>query len=66
MESENLRIDPQTDSQKEMWEEVSSTTNQLYRYCDDLMKGGEEKGAQEDVLTLNALENYSGDTIERK
>ena len=49
-----------------MWKEVSATTNRLYRYCDDLMTNGEEKGAQEDVLTLSALENYSGDPIERK
>ncbi len=66
VETENMRIDPMNDSQKEMWDEVASTTNQLYRYCDDLMTNGEEKGAQEDVLTLSALENYSGDPIERK
>ena len=53
------------DSQKEMWDEVASTTNQLYRYCDDLMTNGEEKGAQEDVITLDALENYSDAPIER-
>ena len=64
---ENLRIDPQTDSQKAMWEDVVTTTNQLYRYCDDLMSSGEEeRGAQEDVITLDALEKYSGDTIVRE
>ena len=64
--SESLEIDPQSDSQKEMWNEVVTTTNQLYRYCDDLMTNGEERGAQEDVITLDALENYSGDTIVRE
>ena len=64
---ENLRIDPQTDSQKAMWEDVVTTTNQLYRYCDDLISSGEEeRGAQEDVITLDALEKYSGDTIVRE
>ena len=64
--SESLEIDPQSDLQKEMWDEVVTTTNQLYRYCDDLMTNGEERGAQEDVITLDALENYSGDTIVRE
>ena len=64
--SESLEIDPQSDLQKEMWDEVVTTTNQLYRYCDDLMTSGEERGAQEDVITLDALENYSGDTIVRE
>ena len=64
--SESLEIDPQSDLQKEMWDEVVTTTNQLYRYCDDLMTNGEERGAQEDVITLDALKNYSGDTIVRE
>ena len=64
--SENIKADPMTDSQKEMWDEVVETTNQLYRYCDDLMTNGEERGAQEDVITLDALENYSGETIVRE
>ena len=64
---ENLSIDPLTDSQAENWSEVAATTNRLYRYCDDVMtRGKEERGAMEDVITLNALENYSGEPIVRQ
>ena len=62
---EALKIGEQSEAQQEMWKEVSATTNRLYRYCDDLMTNGEEKGAQEDVITLDALENYSDAPIER-
>ncbi len=62
---DDLKIGEQSEAQQEMWKEVSATTNRLYRYCDDLMTNGEEKGAQEDVITLDALENYSDAPIER-
>ena len=62
---EALKIGEQSEAQQEMWKEVSATTNRLYRYCDDLMTNGDEKGAQEDVITLDALENYSDAPIER-
>jgi len=62
---EALKIGEQSEAQQEMWKEVSATSNRLYRYCDDLMTNGEEKGAQEDVITLDALENYSDAPIER-
>ena len=63
--NDDLKIGEQSEAQQEMWKEVSATTNRLYRYCDDLMTNGEEKGAQEDVITLDALENYSDAPIER-
>ena len=66
MNEEGLEIDPLKAGATEDWEEVVISTNQLYRYCDDLMTKGDVKGAQEDVLTLVSLENYSGDTIQRK
>lgn len=62
---DDLKIGEQSEAQQEMWKEVSATTNRLCRYCDDLMTNGEEKGAQEDVITLDALENYSDAPIER-
>ena len=62
---DDLKIGEQSEAQQEMWKEVSATTNRLYRYCDDLMTNGDEKGAQEDVITLDALENYSDAPIER-
>ena len=62
---DDLKIGEQSEAQQAMWKEVSATTNRLYRDCDDLMTNGEEKGAQEDVITLDALENYSDAPIER-
>ncbi len=64
---EELEIRPQTEAQRENWAEVVTATNQLYRYCDDLMtNGGEHRGAQEDVVTLATLGEYSGKPIETK
>lgn len=61
---EGLEADPLADSDRENWEEVAEATNQLYRYCDDLMTKGENRYAQEDVMTLLALDRYSGAPIE--
>ena len=60
---EELKTRPLSDEQRENWKEVVTSTNQLYRYCDDLMKHGKSRGAQEDVVTLSMLGNYSGATI---
>ena len=64
--NEKLQIDPLSEYQQEAWQQVVTSTNQLYRYCDDLMTNGETRGAQEDVVTLLSLDSYSGATIERK
>ena len=64
--NEKLQIDPLSEYQQEAWKQVVTSTNQLYRYCDDLMTNGETRGAQEDVVTLLSLDSYSGATIERK
>ncbi len=63
---EDLKPGFLTDEQKESWKEVSKTSNQLYRYCDDMMTKGDGRGAQEDVVTLFMLDNYSDAPIERK
>ncbi len=63
---EDLKPGFLTDEQKEGWKEVSKTSNQLYRYCDDMMTKGDGRGAQEDVVTLFMLDNYSDAPIERK
>ena len=65
IKEEELKIDPLRAGLYADWDEVVTSTNQLYRYCDDLMTKGDVKGAQEDVLTLVSLGNYSGDTIQR-
>lgn len=63
---EELKVDPLSDEQKENWSEVVTATNQLYRYCDDIMTNtNKEKGAQEDVWTLLQLGDYSGAPIQR-
>lgn len=63
---EHLKIDPLSSENQQMWkDDVVVSTNQLYRYCDDLMTNGTDRGAQEDVLTITSLSNYSGDTIKR-
>ena len=64
--NEKLQIDPLSEYQQEAWKQVVTSTNQLYRYCDDIMTNGETRGAQEDVVTLLSLDSYSGATIERK
>lgn len=64
--AEDLKPGYLTNDQKEGWKEVSKTTNQLYRYCDDMMVKGNGRGAQEDVVTLFMLDNYSDAPIERK
>lgn len=67
IEREGLKADTLTETQAENWKEVVTATNQLYRYCDELMKkGSEERSTQEDVVTLATLGNYSGATIETK
>lgn len=63
---EELEIDPLTKDQRDTWKEIASSTNKLYRYCDDLMKKGEVRSVQEDVITLSELGNYSGDPIKTK
>ena len=66
VEEEKLNIDPLNEAQKENWAEAAKCTNQLYRYCDDVMTHTTEvKGAQEDVLTLFKIGGYSGDPIVR-
>ena len=64
--TEDLKPGYLTEEQKEGWKEVSKTTNQLYRYCDDMMTKGNGRGAQEDVVTLFMLDDYSDAPIERK
>lgn len=63
---EDLEADPISEDTEESWKEVSGSTNQLYRYCDDLMTRGDLRGAQEDVLTLASLGNYSDAPVEKK
>ena len=64
---EELETHELTEDQRDNWKEVSTATNQLYRYCDDLMSHGKEtRGAQEDVVTLATLGQYSGAPIEKK
>ena len=64
---EELQTDTLTEEQRENWNDVVKATNQLYRYCDDIMtKGKEVRGAQEDVVTLATLGEYSGAPIETK
>ena len=64
---EELKVDKLTEEQQENWNQVVTSTNQLYRYCDDIMTNGKETtGAQEDFMTLTALDKYSGATIETK
>ncbi len=63
---QKLRPDPLTDSQREAWQDTVSATNQLYRYCDHLMSTGDVRGAQEDVLTLLALGDYSDAPLTRR
>ena len=66
VEEEKLNIDPLNEAQKENWAEAAKCTNQLYRYCDDVMTHTTEvKGAQEDVLTLFKISGYSGEPIVR-
>ena len=65
IKEEELKIDPLRTGLLSDWDEVVISTNQLSRYCDDLMTKGDVKGAQEDVLTLVSLGNYSGETIQR-
>lgn len=66
VKTEDLKPGYLTEEQKEGWKEVSKTTNQLYRYCDDMMTKGNGRGAQEDVVTLFMLDDYSDAPIERK
>ena len=66
VKAEDLKPGYLSEEQKEGWKEVSKTTNQLYRYCDDMMTKGDGRGAQEDVVTLFMLNNYSSAPIERK
>ncbi|HCA04978.1 MAG TPA: hypothetical protein DEO32_03660 [Ruminococcaceae bacterium] len=63
---EELKVDPLSEEQRENWNDVVKATNRLYRYCDDLMTRGEVRGAQEDVVTLSLLDNYSSAPIEQK
>ncbi len=64
---EELETHELTEDQRDNWKEVCTATNQLYRYCDDLMSHGKEtRGAQEDVVTLATLGQYSGAPIEKK
>ncbi len=66
VKTEDLKPGYLTEEQKEGWKEVSKTTNQLYRYCNDMMTKGNGRGAQEDVVTLFMLDDYSDAPIERK
>lgn len=63
---ENLETRPISEEQTENWDTVVKSTNQLYRYCDDLMKRGVVRGAQEDIVTLSNLDDYSSAPIETK
>ena len=63
---EGIVPNPLNGMQKDVWEGTAKTANQLYRYCNDLMMRGEVRGAQEDVLTLTSLPNYSDAPIESK
>ncbi len=67
MYREGLETDALSEAAAENWKEVVTATNQLYRYCDDIMtnkKGA--RGAQEDVVTLATLGEYSGAPIQTK
>ena len=62
---EKLKTDPLSNYLKDQWEDVVASTNQLYRYCDNIMTSGNSRGAQEDVITLTELENYSDAHIDK-
>lgn len=62
---EKLKTDPLSNYLKDQWEDVVASTNQLYRYCDNIMTSGNNRGAQEDVITLTELENYSDAHIDK-
>lgn len=67
MHREGLEADVLKDDLNDNWKDAVTATNQLYRYCDDLMSKSEEaRGAQEDVVTLATLGEYSGATIKTK
>jgi hypothetical protein len=67
MHREGLEADALKEDLTENWQDAVTATNQLYRYCDDLMSKSEEaRGAQEDVVTLATLGEYSGATIKTK
>lgn len=67
MYREGLEADVLKEDLTDNWKDAVTATNQLYRYCDDLMsKSKEVRGAQEDVVTLVTLGEYSGATIKTK
>ncbi|MBQ1437755.1 MAG: hypothetical protein IIZ07_07470 [Ruminococcus sp.] len=66
IQEEGIVPEPLNDTQREIWENAAKSSNQLYRYCNDMMMRGEVRGAQEDVLTLTSLPNYSDAPIESK
>lgn len=50
-----------SDSQKENWESAAKSFNQLYRYCDELIKKDERIQLEEDINTLSAIKKYSSE-----
>ena len=44
--------------QKKRWDNAAKCFNQLYAYCDDLIKRGKNIRLEEDINTLKALNNY--------
>lgn len=50
-----------SDSEKENWDSAAKSFNQLYRYCDDLIKRDERIQLEEDINTLRAIEDYSSE-----
>lgn len=67
MYREGLETDLLNEAQTENWKEAVTATNQLYRYCDDIMTNHKQsRSTQEDVVTLATLGEYSGATIQTK
>lgn len=61
---EKLEPDALPENQKEGWQKAAETANRVCHYCDDMIKKGELRTAQEDVITLTSLGDYSDKSFE--
>lgn len=53
-----IKGEPLSDANKKKWDEAAKCFEQLYRYCDDLIKRHEEIKLEEDINTLDAISKY--------
>ncbi len=61
---EEIKPDSLPDNQKEVWDKAAKAANRLCHYCDDMIKKGELRTAQEDVITLTSLGDYSDESFD--